>query len=1144
MAILLASVSPIPLGAQSTSVRLEGTVWDPSGNPLPGAVLTAVENDTGRESEAVSDEKGRYIFLSLQPGQYVVSVKSKAFKDVIQRNIFLLMPGTVQESFLFEVSAIAEEAVIRESPRAKDSANSGAFSRRDLEALPLLERNPLSLLIYQPGVQIDGGNEGSSTINGTRRAMNNIGLDGVSVTDPINPRLDLSITSPNLDSIGGIQIVTAGGKAEYGRSGGGQFMLISRSGSRSWYGDIYDYFRDESLNANDTFNNSLRLPRPSITQNIFGASVSGPAFGKDTLLFANFEGRRTDQSITRNRMVLTQEAKEGAFRWYTPGAEQSEETLQSFDIPGNDLRQIGIDPTIAAILSKLPESNNTYIGDGLNTAGFMFHNPAYNNRERVTVRVDHNWNANHHFFFRFSWDRVDATDSLNNADAPFPNEPYGTYKRDFWGLTAGSDWTLNPQMINELRVAYHRRTSKLKRAARSTEPMLIANSWTDPLDPSSPRSDISPVIEIADHLSHARNPHVFKYGLIFRRTVQTSADYSGVYPNVTFGLNGGNAPPLSVGPSGTSVISSNDRQSFEYLYNDLLGRIEGVNETFHSDLSSFFPAGTGRNRDFVFYDYAFFIQDDWKIRPNLTLNLGLRYELGTVPNEKNGLQEVLDKASQVSNSSNISDFTIVPGNGWYAMDKNTFAPRAGFAWDILGTGGMVLRGGYGIFYDRLIGAITDFVDKNGYGFSQTVSLYPNQSGTDRRLSDGIPLPTQPSAPVLKPPITRSGSIAIFVPNLRMPRVDQLHLSLEKRLFGAVLEASYVSTRGKKLFQQLNLNQTKTEGDFLQAFKELRAYRETGTPVPPSNSLIRIFGSPIAALNAIGGTIVDSGQAGAAADVVDLGHNRNYATAGISDFYLRNYPQFDKFVFGTSSAESWHDSLQLGIRKSTNSYHVGAYYTWSKSLDTMSSDGAEFLSPLDSLKPKSNKAPSDFGRTHVLSFAFNYAIPFGRFRDPDSELSKWVDYMFGGWNASTLWFWESGPRFSVLTDRQTRYGGVASLADFSGSSAVGKTYSDSTGVNYFTPDQKKLFSYPEAGEGGTSGRNQFEGPGYSTVDISLYKNFSIGERRYLQFRIEAYNFFNNANYGIPDANLANTTFGKIVSTRGIPRNIQVGLRFRF
>ena len=274
-----------------------------------------------------------------------------------------------------------------------------------------------------------------------------------------------------------------------------------------------------------------------------------------------------------------------------------------------------------------------------------------------------------------------------------------------------------------------------------------------------------------------------------------------------------------------------DRTTFDNLYNDLLGRIESVSQTFNSSLTSVSPAGTPSTQNYAFKEYAGFIQDDWRIRPNLTLNLGLRYEMSPGPAEENGYQAVLDQASKINSSATISNFKLLQTNSWYSTDFKNFAPRAGFAWDPFESGTLVIRGSYGIYYDRLIGAVTNFLDQNSYGFSQNVSVYPNSAGTDLRISDGVPLPMQPSAPLLQPAVTRSSSIAVLNPNLRTPRVDQYHLTLEKRLLEPFLEAGYVGTRGRRLFQYTNLNQTKTNGDFLLAFQQMQDYRANGTPVP-------------------------------------------------------------------------------------------------------------------------------------------------------------------------------------------------------------------------------------------------------------------------------------------------------------------------
>jgi len=1146
--IVIISGFSAPLSAQSGSVRLEGIVWEPSGNSLAGAVLTAVEDSTGREARAVSNSDGEYVFLALQPGTYTVTVKAKGFKDVIHRSISLFPPGSISQDFSFEVSAIDKEIAPSEFLRLKESQNSSSFTKKEIEILPLLDRNPLSLLVYQPGVQIRTEAPGSSTVNGTRPGMNNTGMDGFSVTDPVQPQLDLSIVYVNPDTISDIQMVTIGAKAEYGRSGGGQFMLVSRPGAKSWSGSLYDYFRNQNLDANDFFYNAAKLERPQITRNIFGATLSGPAFSDKTLLFFNFEGTRTDQEVPRNRLVLTPEAKTGLFRWYTPDTNLRDniaDTPKSFDIVANDPRHLGIDPSVASILATVPNPNNAVVGDRLNTGGYSFDNPAYFNQEGISARLDHYLNPNHQLFFRVNWNHVDSTDLLNRADAPFPGEESGKLKENDWGFAVGSDWTLSPQLVNELRIGYFRPSTDLERPARLSSPMYIFNLFTTPLDTSFPRSYKSPVFDISDFLSHARGTHTFKFGGGFRRTVLSSEDYSGVYANVTFGLEHGNAPSASIGPTGVSVISADDRNVFEYLYNDLLGRMEGVNQMAYSSLSSVLPAGTPRNRDYTLKEFAGFIQDDWRILPNLTLNLGLRYEVSSSPSEQNGYQDVPDQNSEISGSANISNFQFVAKDSWHSTALTNFGPRAGFAWDPFNTGSLVIRGSYGIYYDRLIGAVTNFVDANSYGFSQDISQHPNSTSTDRRLSDGVPIPGQPSVPPTpQPSATRTSSVAILDPDLRTPRVDQFHVTLEKRLWGAILEAGYVGTRGKNLFQYLNLNQTKTNGDFLQAFEELSDYRENGTPVPASNTLIRIFGSPIAAMNALGGSNFDTGQAGIAADILDRDYYQKYAAAGVSDFYIRNYPQFNTFMYGSSSAESWYDALQAGVRKSTRYSNLRAYYTWSKSLDTMSAEGSSYVSPSDSRFPEMDKAPSDFNRTHVFTLAGNYALPFGRERSTDPSSYKLLRAFFGGWNVGTLVVWESGQHFSVNSGRENLYAGVESLANLEGSRDVGALTQINGVIYWFNPDQAKLFTYPDAGEIPNSGRNSFSGPSYFNLDVMLQKKFWLGEKKSIQFRIEAYNIFNNTRFAIPGTNLDSDDFGIITSTVGNPRRMQLALRFQF
>ncbi len=1149
IAMLLISMSVAPAGAQTASIRLEGIVWDPTGEPLADVTLTAVDQETGRQTDTVSDSEGYYRFLALPPGIYTVTAKAKGFKDVVHRNKLLYSPDVAAENFSFEVSAIEKEASPGDAPKLNDSATSGAFSKRELDAAPLVNRNLFSLAIYQPGVQINVGKEGESSVNGARKMMNRITLDGLWISDPANPTMGSSLLPANPDSISAIQMFTSGAKAEYGETGGGQFILSSRAGGNTWSGEVYDYFRSRILNANEFFTNTLEFPRPGLASNIFGITLSGP-IGDKTRIFGNYEGNRTDQQLIKNRLVLTESAKAGIFKWYTPDdIKRNDDTLQKFDIAANDPRGLGIDPSVAAILERLPEHNNDLIGDGLNYRGFRFDAPIDIRQNRADVRIDHSWKSNHQLFFRFNMGNSDSTDFMNGAEPTYLDEAPGTYENNTWAFTFGSDWILSPTKVNELRIGYMHPKSELKRPARLTTPMLTANSWSDPLNPSFPRAYKSSAFQVVDNLSQSMNRHSLKYGVSYRRASQNIVDASGIYPNVTLASdpeNNRNVPDDFIGPDEQTEISEYDRLRFENLYNDLLGRIESVSQTFYSTPTATLSAGTPRSRDFVTHGFSAFIQDDWKIRRNLTLNLGLRYEVRTSPREQSGIQTVLDKASSISRSAEISDFSISAKDQWYATEWKNFAPRVGFAWDIKGSGNTVVRGAYGVYYDPINGAITDFVDKYSPGLSQTVTAYPNANGGDLRLFDGVPV-LAPSALAAIPPATRSTNVAVLDPNLKTPRVDQFNLMLERKLMGILFEFGYTGTRGKDLFQYTNLNQTKTRGDFLQSFQELKDYRDNGTPVPATNTLAQIFGSPMTALYFIKGSNFDSGEPGAAADELDRNYYGKYAAAGVSDFYLRNFPQFDKLFYGSNAAKSWYNSFQFGIRKTTNHLNLRMFYTWSKSLDTMSSDGETYVATGDSFQPESNKAPSDFDRRHTLNAAWNYAIPFGRNRISDSEAPNWVGGIFGGWNFGALLVWQSGQRFTVTSGRQSLFADVYSTANLDekdGSRKMGAIYKNAGNIYWFNPDQIEYFTHPDAGEIGSSGRNSFIGPRYFNMDAVLHKKFYLSENRYLQLRIEGFNVFNNPHFGVPSTDINDNYFGIIRSTIGSPRSLQIAMRLKF
>lgn len=1129
--------------AQIPSTRLEGTIKTPNGAVIIGATVTAVDSRTGWRAQTESGALGRFEFPTLPPGTYTVTVQAKGFTSAIHTNVLLGSSSFVEESFSLTTDqgeAAVEEAGRRERIGNLRSETSGVLTSDDIAILPQLDRDPVDIAFFQPGVQIRGGQLGKSGVNGLLQGSNNISLDGLGINDLVDPSLDFSLVARNTDTIEQMRVITGGGAAEFGRNAGAQVILTTRSGGSRWSGNAFAYHRNEDLSARNYFDGAEKLP---FDQTLFGFSMSGPILKGRTFVFGNYQGKRTSERIVRNRTVLTEDAKSGIFTWTPPG----KTTTSTFDIVANDPRHLGIDSEVAALLALMPESNNTDVGDGLNTAGYRFDNVLDSSGDQATVRLDHDLAKNNRLFIRGSWLRSKSVDMLNGADARYPGLPSGLNMLRSISIVAGSEWSISPTMANQFRIGYLSAKMSQTRPSRLSEPMLVANSWTDPLDPSFPKWRNSPILEIENNLIYIWGKHAFKSGGGVRTISIKNQTAEGIYPTVGFGTDEayGNVPS-SIGPSGKN-ISSTDREKFEKLYNDLLGRMEVVQQTFYSNFQTYLPSATARSRDFSSYEFSGFVQDEWKLLPNLTLNLGVRYEYNSAPSERNGIQLAVDRASEITFTANINNLAFQRGGKLYAADSTNFAPRIGFAWRPGTSTRTTVRGGFGIFYDRLVNTAVAFVDDNTPGSSQIASIYPNMNGTDFRLSDGIPQPAQPGDVSLSLPATRSTSAAIFKADLRTPYVKQFSLIAQRELFrNFIVQAAYLGVRGQKLFSNLNLNQTKISGDFLAAFKELQGFRSSGDPVSQSNTLVRMFGSVNAAITAVGGSNLDRGLAGLAAAAVDKNYFSKYAAAGISDFYIRNYTQFDKLYVGTNDGRSSYDSFQGGIRLYTSAIKASVNYTWSKSLDNVSVDENSYVIPVDSLHPDSNKAPSDLDRTRVFNSWLVFSLPIGYGRLIASDASGWMGHLVSDWNIGLLTVWESGARFSVSSGLETFAAGVSSLANYSGDRSIGAIVREDGKTFWFSADAANGFRFPDAGESGTSGRNSFVGPGYFNVDVLLTKDFRLrSDTRRLKLRIEAYNVFNNANFGIPNTNLNDPdTFGEITSMAGPSRRLQVGLQFAF
>ena len=1173
-------IATVPLFAQIQDARVEGNVIDNTRAVIVGVKLVLTNTKTQVQATAETNSSGYFTFPVVPPGFYSLTAESSGFRKAELTNIEVTVGVTLRKDVTLEIGSVGETVSVEASSlgvQTTEATIQRAVTLRDIDTLPQLGRGPIALATYQPGVQLGTSPNDSSfaRINGNRQGSNNNTLDGIDVNDASQPRLGLTLNANNTDSIEEFRIITSGAKAEYGRNAGGTIELITRSGTNKFHGNLFEYHRNTVLNANNFFNNSslqpdgTATPRPKYIQNQFGGSFGGPVLvpklynGKDKLFFFfNYQGSRVAQQVSRNRTVLTPEAKAGIFRYAVPAGQPNAGSILSYNIVQNDPRKLGIDPIVAANLALLPNPNNTSVGDGLNTAGYRLNAPANNQGDQFTFKTDYQVTANIRAYFRYSWFKtLTPADSLNNAESTFPGQPNGTQGGIRSGYSAGFNWSITPTLVNDFVIGVQESSVTFGRVRSLFYPgvaLISSNLFTNPIPTGFGSDRNSPVNpQISDNISIIRGKHTLKTGFRFSDILQYQSSDANLWPNILLDTGNGNTVPTANGPTGAQ-ISSADRTRYDNLYNDLLGRVSSIQTTFYSDLTEFNP-GKPKVRNFIFHDYSGYFQDDWRIKNNLTLNLGLRYEFFGVPYERDGLQGnvIQNAAGLVNTASQISDLTVARSSSWFKNDLNNFAPRVGLAWSPFKDAKTSIRASWGIFYDRVPGASVIDPDSTTPGFVQSVTTFPNASGTDLRTSDkALLFPTPPGTPTSTPNADRVfGTLNLIDANFRTPYALQYNFTIQREVFrNTVLEAGYVANRGIKQLLDQNVDQTRIyDNGFLSDFKELQAFQANSAAPSAGNTIIKIYGSPAAAISAIGATAVRQGAVGSAANTVDTNGYTKYAAAGVSPFYLRNFPQFTNVYLSNNTGRTSYDSMQLSLRRQQGAMKFAVNYTWSKTIDNASVDGIGNTASLDAYNLKLSRSLSDIDRPHTLNWTASYTLPIGRSHWLGGGMPDWADRFLGGWELGSLGIITSGQPLSISSGVLTGpNNAINSVADYSVTDrSIGKIERTGNGVRFFTPSQFALFSVPVAGSTGSSGRNTFRGPGYFDTDLSLVKRFRVRESMNITFRAEAYNLLNTVNFSPPGVNIQTpATFGIISSTpvgasnQSGARILQGALRFDF
>ena len=1229
---LLFLISPLA-HAQTGTGRISGLVKDASGAVVPGVTVVAVHEDTGVRSATVTTDAGLFLFASLPVGPYTVRAELAGFRPVSLTKNLLTVGADLNLAVRLEPGGIAEAVVVTsESPivRTTESSLSTLVSKETIETLPLNGRNPLHLIGLVPGVvghsaeATASGGTATHNINGDRGRGITTTQDGIDISDPVIPRGELTNSPVNPDALQEFRVITSNAKAEYGRSAGGQVELVTRSGTNRHSGNLYGFLRDTALDSNSYFNKRQGLPKETLERHQFGGGIGGPLQRDRAFFFVNYEGMRRTQETSQLVTVPTQALRDGVFRFVTqtcpgspdarnrPGCVDASGTplvpVSSYSFAGNDPRRLGLDPIMQQeTLAFLPLPNDFSIGDGLNTAGYRWNSPSESPVDSLTARIDYTLGTGQTLFGRYSNAfRNDLINDIINTSPRPMSWPARVRLSDQQGLAVGHKWAITSRLVNEVTGGFTRnlldfadpvnpRTYEICRGTTCIfqSPFVY---W-----PGTGREPTE--LQFLDNLTWVRGAHVLKGGLNVRKyyikQTRGAGNPSGIYPSLTFNrLDASFSGIDTLGvqrPDGSFVnltgsgINATDRNNLNTMYNVMLGRIGRIDQVFYSNGQAFVPLQP-LTLDQRISEYNFYIQDDWRLRSNLTMNVGVRYELNSVPYDAAGVQVVPDRPLDGSQGP----VTFLQGGSgtdlqWFARDNNNFAPSVGLAWDPQGTGRTSIRANYRLAYQRLITWALNVVEQrqpatslNQFlvaprdaaiaGSDQVVRLnellrqnrLPQpQGGTGVTMANGVPLLTPPTSIIRTPPNNRNEQPLFFDPAITTPYMQQFIAGVQHELWKRmVVEVSYVGSRGSDLFRMTNVNQMDLVSngfiaDFQAARRNLIANGNPNTGEPTGN-LGRLYGGTIpAGANAD----IQNNNVGLIADVLDRGtQGIGLAAAGLPDNFFRPSPQFNIAGVGCTCSTSAYHALQLQVQQRlTSGFAFAANYTYSRSSDDVSNDtrgaGTELVVPSDPRRLDLDDGRSDFDVRHVVRGYFMLDLPLGREGRFMKDASRAVNALIGGWQINAVVDASSGYPFSVFSgfhtftfyDSGTRVAttsanGVTNRATYTGSRDLGKVRRTERAVEFFSAEERAMFGTPAAGETGSE-RNLFTGPGFFQVDLGVFKNFAIG-KGHAQVRVEIFNLFDTVNFADPNVLVTAGSFGTITDTRVPPRIVQLGLKYSF
>ena len=799
--------------AQTSTSAISGTVSDPSGALVPGATVIATNEATGVEYRQQTTSAGLYSFAALPVGSYTITVEMAGFRTSKRTNNLLQVSTPIVVDVGLEIGQAAETvsvAAVAEPLQTSNAALGNVVERKAIVDLPLNGRNPLNLLILEPGVvqRTQGGAGSGVHVNGSRDRAFNTTIDGIEANESSAPNPLTNIYRLTPDNVQEFKVTTSNATPEEGRNSGASVSIATRSGTNEIHGTAYHFFRNTVLNSNDFFANAQDTPKPDIKLNQYGFDLAGPIRKNKTFFFASWQGQKInfaqpiDQVFGGPPILYTPEALAGRFRYFRadpgsplvlagnpvtqnvpalvdpksgqlrPGVRNCASNtdlncVAAYDIFAGDPRRIGADPKLMALYKTFPTANSYVAGDGLNTATYAWNPPTRSRGPYLMGRVDHLINDNNTMFARYLFSDQNTLDGDPNNDRPqvypgFP--PQGEVFRRSHNLAVSWRRVISPRVVNELTAGVARFFFLFTQGeANPAFPDIPPYDFTNISEPflNRPRTNRAVTTpQILDNLSVVSGSHVFRTGFNFRfyQHNDQRGQPGGVNITPTLSFSRTIRPPTHLTGADVPGIHPEDNQRLQSAINELLGIPARLQQVFLGDLRSdqFLPFRTGNTvtlwaQGQRLKQYNFYFQDEWKLRRSVTVNYGVRWEINMAPTEAGGRVYVPDKS--LTGGELVS---FVPADRWYARNNvGALAPRLGLTWSPGKSGKTVIRTGYGIAFDPVSSFQITAVAGRVPGLTTTCLANPGGTTTpgcsavpDVRIGEGFPEELSP--PTTKP----------------------------------------------------------------------------------------------------------------------------------------------------------------------------------------------------------------------------------------------------------------------------------------------------------------------------------------------------------------------------------------------------------